>query len=32
MATRRLRWAIVPPYSGERFNLHEAIWASFVQA
>ncbi|MCW2932415.1 MAG: endonuclease, partial [Actinomycetia bacterium] len=23
---------IVPPYSGERLDLHEAIWACFVQA
>jgi hypothetical protein len=23
---------IVPPHSGERLNLHEAIWVCFVQA
>jgi hypothetical protein len=23
---------IIPPHSGERLNLHEAIWVSFVQA
>jgi hypothetical protein len=23
---------IIPPHSGERLDLHEAIWVSFVQA